>query len=75
MSIYPTPLERLQLNPHGLKDGDRVLLPDGTVETIYKTGFKWARFSERPGVALADLRPYSESEAAAPRIQQLNLFP
>lgn len=75
MSIYPTPLERLQLNPHGLKAGDRVILPDGNVATIYQVGFKWARFSDRPGAALADLRPYSELDAGVPRIQQLNLFP
>jgi hypothetical protein len=74
----PTPLEIAAWNPHGLDFGDRVVLPDGRLGKISKTGFRYTYVDVEPDGewkgAFLDLRPYSPSEAGIPRTQQLSLL-
>ena len=71
---YPAPLERLQLNPHSLTDGDQCLLPDGTTATIHRSGFTWAKFKDHSPVKLAELHPYSPGDEVTSSRLQLTLF-
>ena len=72
---YPTPLEQAQLNPHGLDNGDRVILPDGSTATIKAAGF---RFAKIVGTAtcyrLIDLRPHRPEEEGKSQVEQLSLL-
>lgn len=74
----PTPLEQLAMNPHQLEYGRRVILPDGRLGTVSKTGWKYAHVDADNGAdwkgELLQLRPYSEVEAGRPRVEQLALF-
>ncbi|MEB3211150.1 MAG: hypothetical protein VKL39_07335 [Leptolyngbyaceae bacterium] len=49
---------RQELNPHGLRGGDLVVAPDGTVGRLDRPGFKWGFLEgcDRP-YPLSQLRP------------------
>ncbi|MGB3491576.1 MAG: hypothetical protein WBA57_02525 [Elainellaceae cyanobacterium] len=49
---------REELNPHGLREGDWVIAPDGVIGQLERPGFKWGFLQgrDRP-YALMELRP------------------
>ena len=73
-----TPLELHQMNPHGLDYDSRVVLPDGTLGTVIKAGFRYGTVATDGGGIwkgkFADLRPHIEGEEPKPRIEQLSLL-
>lgn len=49
---------REELNPHGLREGDWVITPDGIIGKLERPGFKWGYLQgrDRP-YTLTELRP------------------
>ena len=77
MQAY-SPIELYQMNPHQIDYDSRVILPDGTLGTVIKAGFRYATVATDTGDIwkgkFADLRPHIEGEEPKPRIEQLSLI-
>lgn len=73
-----TPLELHQLKPHDFAYGDRVVLPDGRSEMVFKVGYKYGHVDADTGAfcrgLLAELRPAVEADLIQPQQQQLRLL-
>ena len=78
MSCPYTPLQLIEMNPHGLDYDSRVVTPDGRLGTVVKAGFKYGTVATDCGGIwkgkFTDLRPHVDGEAPTPQVEQLGLL-